>query len=330
MSTNIPLGSYLADGVRTGPFYSGQISNNVVANNDGVITSGSHSQYGPGILLSSQNTYRITPAPFNPVGGFTSLTNLVATTVSGAVPAAGNLTLRGDNSVTFNNGSFVKFDWPRIVTVTITGAAATAGTRVTIFGTDWYNMPMQHTYVVQAQQTYPVIDLAAHTVSLPAKAFYTVNRVHIGAGLPVNSLISLGAADAYGLPYALTVDDGDIVAVRYGALGAALSEFTTAGGSGDPLILKGAFVPAATNNPATAITGDVRGFYATSAIADGTKSLSFTASYLGADAWINQVANMQQLYMQNSGSPTPQGVVVPPLSPADLYGRAQFYTGVPS
>src|ERR1700743_2533129 len=103
MSTNLPLGTYVTDGVRSGPFYSGQLPNNFVADNNGIITSGSHSQYGHGILFSSQNTYRITPAPFNPAGGFTSLNNLVAQTADGSVPAATNLTLRGDNSVTFYN-----------------------------------------------------------------------------------------------------------------------------------------------------------------------------------------------------------------------------------
>lgn len=324
MSINVPLGTYVSDGLRSGPFYSGQLPHGFVANNDGIITSGSHSQYGPGVLYSPQNTYNITPA--SPQGAGVDIeNNLVAKTAVGAVPGAMDLTLRGDNSVTFQNAGVVQFDWPRVVTVRISDANATKDTRVTIFGEDWYGMPMQHTYVLDdAPAIYPVIDINAHTVSIPTKAFYRVNRVHISAALPGNCAISLGAADAFGLPYA--VPAFDMTAVRWGAA----SEFTTAGGAGAQFILNGAFVPADVTPTATAETGDVRGFYAPSVAANGVRSLSFTSVIPGANVWTNQVANMQQLYMQRTGSPTPQGVPVAPLTPAALYGVPQFYTGLPS
>lgn len=312
MSTNLPLGTYVTDGVRTGPFYSGQLPDGFVADNNGVIVSGSHSQYGPGILLSPQNTYTITPA--QPGAGFDTLNNLVALTDDGAVPGPGNLFLTGDNSVTFNNGNFVQFDWPRVVSLHIEGADATPGTVVTIFGTDWYGVPMQNAYAVEAQGNYPGFE---------AKAFYTVNRVHISAGLPAGSLISLGASEVFGLPYA--VNTNDIVAIGWGVA----SELTVRV-LGEALTPIGDFLGADTTFPATATTTDVRGVYSPATATGPGITLKFTSIIHGADQWQNQVANMQQLYMQNSGSIAPQGVPVAPLTPADLYGVPQFYTGVPS
>lgn len=311
MSTNLPLGTYVTDGVRTGPFYSGQLPSGFVADNNGVIVSGSHSQYGPGILLSPQNTYTITPAA--PAAGFTVLNNLVALTADGAVSAAGDLFLTGDNSVTFNNGNFVQFDWPRVVALHIQGAIATPGTRVTIFGTDWYGVPLQNTYIVSAIGNYP---------GFAAKAFYTVNRVHISAALPAGSRISLGASEVFGLPYA--VDTQDIVAVSWDGT----SELTVKV-LGEELTTIGDFLAADTTFPATATTTDVRGVYSPASDAGPGVSLKFTAVIHGADQWQNQVANMQQLYTQNTGNP-PQGIPIAPLTPADLYGVPQYYTGVPS
>lgn len=332
MASNIPLGTYVSDGVRTGPFYSGQLPQGFVADINGVITSSSHDEHGPGILLSSQNTWKITPAA--PAGvGVTTLNNLVGTTGIGAVVGARDLILLGDNSVTYLNGGVVQFDWPRVVTVTISGGDATANTKVTIFGTDWYGFPMQHTYVLAAPPaTYPNINIGAGTITAPAatKAFYTVNRVFISAGLPGNSQISLGCADAFGLPYAIS-DEGSITSIGW----SGSSDMTTLalGGSLEP---RGIISPAVVD-PATAITGDVRGFYVPSNAANGIpnvagnyRSLSFTYYVHGADTWINQESNKQQLYMQKTGSATPQGMPIAPLNVNDLYGVPQFYTGSPS
>ncbi len=323
MASNIPLGTYVTDGVRTGPFYTGQLPQGFVADANGVITSSSHDEYGPGILLSPQSTWSITPAA--PAAGFDTLNNLVAVTPAAAVTQARDLILLGDNSVTYLNNGIVQFDWPRVVTVTIAGAVITANTRVTIFGTDLYGFPMQHTYVLAAAPaTYPEIDLGAHTVSVAAKAFYTVNRVYIDSALLAGSTISLGCADAFGLPYR-TFNYGDITSIGWDIL-SDLSGLD----AGDPILPLGAFVFGDPANPATAITGDVRGFYAPSDAATGIKNLRFTYYVKGADTWINQVANQQQLYMQKTGSATPQGVAIPPLTVNDLYGVPQFYTGSPS
>lgn len=322
MASNIPLGTYVTDGVRTGPFYTGQLPQGFVSDNNGVITSSSHNTYGPAVLLSAQNTWNITPSA--PGGGKTTVDNLVGQTVAGGVAGAGNLTLLGDNSVTsLRSNGVVQFDWPRVVTVTIAGADATAATHVTIFGTDWYGMPMQMTYVVETQHTYPVILIGAASVSLPAKAFFTVNRVFISAGLPAGCTISLGCADAFGLPYNVR-NEGDVTSIGWG-----ISSDLFAPPLGAPLSPQGIFVGGDVMNPATATTGDVRGFYVPSNEANGIRNLRFTYYVRGADTWINQVANTQQLYTQQTGL-APIGVAVAPLTPSDLYGVPQFYTGAPS
>src|SRR5277367_5456537 len=98
MASNIPLGTYVTDGVRTGPLYTGQLPQGFIADNNGVITSSSHDNYGPGVLLSAQQTWNITPAQPNPP--LTTLDNLVAKTGAGGVAGAGNLNLLGDTRVT--------------------------------------------------------------------------------------------------------------------------------------------------------------------------------------------------------------------------------------
>lgn len=326
MSINIPLGTYVSDGVRTGPFYTGQLPQGFVADANGLITSSSHDNYGPGVLLSTQHTYNITPA--EPHAGFTTLNNLVASTPAAQVPGARDLILLGDNSVTFLNRGVVQFDWPRIPTVTITGVAAAPNTHVTIFGTDFYGFPLQHTYVVQLTGTYPDIDLANATVDIAAKAFYTVNRVFISAALPVGSSISLGCAEAYGLPYrinGLAGSAGCITSISFGGVSELSVDQVGINGT---LITTGPFVPAEPL-PSTSFTGDVRGFYATQLAANNIKKLFFTYYVEGADTWINQVANQQMLYKQQTGSLFPQGVSIAPLNVNDLFGVPQYYSGNP-
>lgn len=325
MSINIPLGTYVSDGVRTGPFYTGQLPQGFVADANGLITSSSHDNYGPGVLLSTQHTYNITPAA--PHAGFTIFNNLVADTPAAAVTEARDLILLGDNSVTFLNRGIVQFDWPRIPTVTITGGAF-INTHVTIFGTDFYGFPLQHTYVVQAAKNYPEFNYANATVDIAAKAFYTVNRVFINAALPGGSSISLGCANAFGLPYrinGLPQTAGCITSISLGGI----SELSVdAPGVGGNLITRGPFVPAEPL-PSTSFTGDVRGYYATSTPPTGTEKLFFTYYVEGADTWINQVANMQMIYKQQTGSLFPQGVSIAPLNVNDLFGVPQYYSGNP-
>lgn len=362
MALNIPLGTYFEDGVRSGPIYSSRISAGLVADINGVITSSDYSTYGPAILLSPQNTYNITPSPPGTGAGNSILNNIVATTGDNAVPAATYLTLRGDNASTYyttgaNGFPFVQLDWPRVVTVTITGANATADTRVTILGYDYYGFPMQYTYVVEAQQTYPIVTVATvdavGTISLPCKAFYQVTGVYVNAALPNNCLLSVGAADVFGLPYVVN-GIGTISSISWGTQQAGgipnnnaivpASDMTIAPSLvyNSRFDVLGAFAPADKTFPATATTGDVRGLYAVSTPASAQtiatvdvdwKKLIFTSYIEGADTWINQVAAKQQQYRQQTGNLPPllpQGIAISPQEPADLYGVSQFYTGVPS
>src|SRR5271154_294717 len=119
MASNIPLGTFLEDGVRTGPLYSGQIPASSVPFNPTLdLTYSSYSAYGPAILLSAQNTWNITPAP-------TGIANVVART--NAIANINSMVLTGDNSATklisqSNTPTYTQFDWPRVPTVTISNA----------------------------------------------------------------------------------------------------------------------------------------------------------------------------------------------------------------
>ena len=145
MASNIPLGTFLEDGVSVGPVYSGQVPSSLLPFNPTLdLSYSSNSSYGPGILLSAQNTWNITPAT-------TGNANIVARTNSTYQPL---YTLTGDNVATkayipSNTPSYTQFDWPRVPVVTISGANLDGPLRVTIFGFDWNGNPMQHTYVVQ-------------------------------------------------------------------------------------------------------------------------------------------------------------------------------------
>lgn len=211
MASNIPLGTFLEDGVRTGPLYSGQVPSTLLPFNPTLdLSYSSNSSYGPGILLSAQNTWNITPQP-------TGNANVVART--NAIADINNLVLLGDNVATklisqSNTPTYTQFDWPRVPTVTISGANLTGGPlRITIFGFDWNGNPMQHTYVVENIGTYPTN--SGGSLSVPAKAFYSVSRVSSSGPLTNNAFISLGASDVFGLPF-LVNNAGDITSIGWG------------------------------------------------------------------------------------------------------------------
>lgn len=214
MSSNIPLGTHFEDGLRTGPIYSGAVPKELLPFNPSEkLSYAAYTAYGPGILHSPQNTWAITPNP-------AAQDNLVALTTAANIPGAMNLTLRGDNKATRYVGGlspYVQFDWPRIVTVTVGGTSDIGNVRITIFGRDWYNNPIQHTYAVNARGTYPVITLGADASITPAsKAFYQVTRVWISGSAAANSTLSLGVADVFGLPY-LVRNLGDVTTIGWGA-----------------------------------------------------------------------------------------------------------------
>lgn len=215
MASNIPLGTFVEDGVRTGPLYSGEIPNGSGINSllpfnpTEVLSYSSYSAYGPGVLLSTQNTWNITPAT-------TSNVNVVART--NAIADINNLVLTGDNVATklisqSNVPTHTQFDWPRVPTVTISTNNLNAPLRVTVFGFDWYGFPLQHTYVVQNVGTYP--NISEGSLSVPSKAFYSVSQVSISGALTNGAFISLGASDVFGLPF-LVNNVGDITSIGWG------------------------------------------------------------------------------------------------------------------
>lgn len=395
--TNIALGTHFSDGLRSGPIYG-------IDSSGSVNTGGAFNKYGPGVLHSVQHSYNIKASPANTAGGFTGLTNIVASVTN--IAANTYLTLRGDaalNIFTLANGTtvrqyvgctyytigtnglpLVQLDWPKVPSVTITGAALAAPTRVTIFGYDFYGVYLQHTYIVQNIGTYPTITVGATaaddnyitnndgTALLPAKAFYQITGVHVNGAIDGGASISLGVSvastfagtpilDIFGLPYvvkgqqpALAANHscGVITSIQWGRKRAAgatdpidpVSQMTTRGAD-TPFSVIGAFVPADLTNPATALTGDVRGLYApslpTATQTDGVapaagpqiidwSNLIFTAYISGEDTWINQVADDQQEFMTNNPTLAPRGANVVPLVAANAYGLPQFYTGQPS
>lgn len=216
MANNLPLGTHFSDGVRSGPIYSGKIPASLLPFAPATDASyGGYNAYGPGILNSPQNTWSITPQP-------AGIDNLVSSTT--VADAGGtDFTLAGDNLATKRVGGpspYVQFDWPRVVTVTVSGGAIGADRRITIFGTDWYGMPLQHTYVINAAGTYPAVTFGGGAtngfINIPSKAFYTVDRVNInGTSGSTPRNISLGVSDVFGLPF-LVNNFGDVTSIGWG------------------------------------------------------------------------------------------------------------------
>jgi len=367
VKSGVSLGTYVADGVRSGPQYSNLFSGQI-PNIYNVITSNNYSNYGPGILFSPINTYNIKPAPGLLGTAYNNTANVVAVTAAAAVPNGGYLTLTRDNSSTFltvgpNGGPLLQLDVPRVITATVT-AGATVGSRVTIFGYDYYNYPMQQTYILAAGAlTYPTITQGAGAVDgaifnnnplvlnpLPGnKAFYQITGVYFQGQMNGGGSISLGAADVFGLPYVVR-SKGVISSIAWGSQTVAAPNYPnpntitpinelTARVIGNPLSTVGIFVPADLTNPATQYSGDPRGLYAPSTAAStqvingvtvDAKNLLFTSYIAGADTRVNQINADQVAYMQANNAATPLGVPIAPLNVTNLYGVPQFYTGLTS
>lgn len=181
MSINRPLGTYVTDGIRTGPFYP------------------SHSKYGPGILNSPLNTYSIVPNASAP--GNVAMQQMV--------PTPGYIPLKEDGTSTFlktdpTGKPYLQLDWPRVIGVRILGVNLTTSINVTIFGTDYYGFPLQHTYNVQNMGFYPgVTDNFAYNIDIPSKAFYTVTGVYFNGTTNVGASVAIEATTIFGLPYSL-------------------------------------------------------------------------------------------------------------------------------
>jgi hypothetical protein len=155
-----------------------------------------------------------------------------------AVAAAGYATINGASA----SGGVATFDYARAVNVDSSNVGDTTQT-VTVTGTDYWG---------QAQTEE--IALNGTTAVAGQKAFKTITAVYVDALLAGN--LTVGNEDIFGLPYRVT-DAGYLLRVGWAG---ALAEDA------------GTFVAADTAT-ATATTGDVRGTYAPSSAANGTRRL---------------------------------------------------------
>jgi hypothetical protein len=177
--------------------------------------------------------------------------------------AATALTLTTGTGITAGmapDGTAVKIlDCARCLSFT-TDANMSAVT-LTILGYDEYWQPMSQTKVLPASAT---------TVN-SLKAFYAVASITANATDGVNN-VSVGTADIFGLQFAVP-DAGYIVSAKWNN---TLAQDA------------GTFVAAVQTIPSTAALGDVRGTYAPSSAADGSKRLvigmHLQASQCGANA----------------------------------------------
>lgn len=156
-----------------------------------------------------------------------------------AVAGAGNATINGASAV----AGVAVFDYARTVNVDSTNAGDTTQT-VTVTGTDYYGQLQTET-----------IALNGTTAVAGQKAFKSIIRVAVSAALAGN--LTVGNEDVFGLPYRVT-DAGYLIGV--GWAGALARD-------------AGTFAAADTTSPATATTNDVRGTYAPSSAANGSRRL---------------------------------------------------------
>lgn len=203
---NIPLGTQAEDGLRVGP----TLDRTSVDATGAISTIYPYNQWGLGSLLSSKNTYNIIPR------GPSSAGNIVA---SGQITAASWLTLAGDDYIATqfpnpdypnynaqngpNNGpTYLQLDWPRALSV-IVAANAEAAANITVFGLDYYGVPLQEAVLnVQNAGTYQM-----------KKAFYVITGIYCNGIL--NQNVSIQTTDVLGLPYRIK-SVGDIDSIRWG------------------------------------------------------------------------------------------------------------------
>jgi hypothetical protein len=167
-----------------------------------------------------------------------------------AIAAAGNATINGASAT----AGVATFDYARAFTVVSSGAGDTSQT-VTITGTDYYGQ-------AQTQR----VTLNGTTTVTSTKTFKTITQVAVSAALAGN--LSVGNANVYGLPYAVT-NAGYLL--RTGWDGAVADN-------------GGTFVAAVSSAPSLT-SGDVRGTYAPSGnAADGTRRLVIAIGLTGIQA----------------------------------------------
>ncbi len=167
--------------------------------------------------------------------------------VAQAVATAKNLTLAAGTGVVASVDAMgvprYVLDCARCVTVVSSDAGDTTQTAL-VSGYDIYNQPMTSR-----------VSLNGVTPAVTTKAFKSVVSIAVSAATAGN--VNAGFNDRLGLPFRVT-NVAYVGSVKWNATLAADA---------------GTFVAAVTTNPATALTGDVRGLYTPSSAADGAKRL---------------------------------------------------------
>ena len=170
-----------------------------------------------------------------------------------AVAAAGYATINGASA----SGGVATMDYARIVSFVSSNAGDTTQT-VTVTGTDYWGQAQTQT-----------VTLTGTTTVNSTKTFKTITAVYVSAALTGN--LSVGNGDVFGLPYKVT-DAGYLL--RTGWANAVADN-------------AGTFVAAVTTTP-SATTGDVRGTFAPTSAANGSRRLviaiGLTASQAGPNA----------------------------------------------
>jgi len=323
-STNGSYGTYVSDGLRTGPLFPGSTTPNPATN---ATYSSPNFKFGPGVLQANNYMYTITPYA-------TAAGNVVATmTPGGAGPLPLNSAGLVQNScVTYlvdpqSQQAYIQFDWPRTVSVT-TGAGIAANTNITIFGYDYWGWPMQAS----------LLNLGASTTVYVGKAFSYITQAYINQA--PTTTISVQASTVFGLPYVLN-DAGAVYCFGWNG-----TSYLTFGAAATPAVNPpptNILIASANVTTPTATSGDVRGLVAipTTAAPDAVKTLYFGYYVKGNDVWFDQQNDFYQSQAQALNTPYPgqwqagldgsgNRLPIQPLEDVGLYGLPQYYTGVPA
>lgn len=305
--SSISYGTHFSDGARVGPIFPGTATSTVT-----FPSASSYYKMGFGTLLSPQNTYNFAPYP-SAVGNIAAANSYTSSQYLTLLESAGAPNAAVTIVLTPQNQRYCQFDWPRCVSVTVAGAALTNATPVTIFGFDWYGIPMQHTITVGATGTY------GNSLSLANKAFYGVTGVYVNVGADAVSAgtISVQTTNIFGLPYACQSWD-NVMNWRWAATGmmdqsgqtAAMAagtitvntpavKVTTAG---PPVVLN---LPLVFSDNATASAGDVGALYLSAA----TDRTSFTVTSSDAQdvsrvGWMMPQGGQNLMQFASSSTPT--------------------------
>ena len=166
--------------------------------------------------------------------------------------AAGNLTLTAGTSVKSfvrtDGTTVLQLDCSRAVQLTTVSGTISTSRNLTVSGYDYYGQPM--TEVIATGTTSSAVANVAGK-----KAFYQISSIAINGSLPV--AITVGTTDVLGFPLRI-FDAGYVVRVGWNN--------TLANDAGTLAV-------ADMTNPATSITGDVRGTYVPSSATNGIKRL---------------------------------------------------------